>query len=59
MSCGDLAARKMSGEGPNQTLQTTALVHEAWLRLAGSDRQQWSGWSPGWLPGKASGGSLL
>lgn len=36
-----LAARKMSSEPPGQTLQATALVHEAWLRLAGSRQQQW------------------
>ena len=36
-----LAAAKMAHEAPGQTLQPTALVHEAWLRLAGSDRQQW------------------
>jgi RNA polymerase sigma factor (TIGR02999 family) len=30
-----LAAAKMSDESSNQTLQPTALVHEAWLRLAG------------------------
>jgi RNA polymerase sigma factor (TIGR02999 family) len=30
-----LAARKMAGELPGQTLQPTALVHEAWLRLGG------------------------
>ena len=34
-----LAARKMAREAPGQTLQPTALVHEAWLRLAGSDGQ--------------------
>jgi RNA polymerase sigma factor (TIGR02999 family) len=28
-----LAARKMAHEAPGQTLQPTALVHEAWLRL--------------------------
>jgi len=28
-----LAAAKMSGEPENQTLQPTALVHDAWLRL--------------------------
>jgi RNA polymerase sigma factor (TIGR02999 family) len=28
-----LAARKMAQEAPNHTLQATALVHEAWLRL--------------------------
>jgi RNA polymerase sigma factor (TIGR02999 family) len=38
-----LAAGKMARESPGQTLQPTALVHEAWLRLAGSDRQRWSG----------------
>jgi RNA polymerase sigma factor (TIGR02999 family) len=38
-----LAAHKMANERPGQTLQATALVHEAWLRVAGSDRQQWRG----------------
>src|SRR3954471_11863587 len=38
-----LAAAKMARESPGQTLQATALVHEAWLKLAGSDRQQWRG----------------
>ena len=38
-----LAASKMVREKPGQTLQATALVHEAWLRLAGSDQQQWRG----------------
>ena len=32
-----LAAHKMAAELPGQTLQPTALVHEAWLRLAGDD----------------------
>ena len=36
-----LAAYKMADEPPGQTLQPTALVHEAWLRLAGSERQCW------------------
>ena len=35
-----LAAAKMSREMPGQTLQPTALVHEAWLRLGG-DGQRW------------------
>src|SRR5215470_2832301 len=35
-----LAAHKMASEAPGQTLQPTALVHEAWLRLIGS-HQQW------------------
>src|SRR4029077_1363994 len=30
-----LAAHKMAQEAPGHTLQPTALVHEAWLRLAG------------------------
>ena len=34
-----LAAHKMSNEVPGQTLQPTALVHEAWLRLVGKDGQ--------------------
>ncbi len=38
-----LAAAKMAQEAPGQTLQATGLVHEAWLRLAGSQRQQWHG----------------
>ena len=38
-----LAAAKMAREAPGQTLQPTALVHEAWLRLAGSNRQRWRG----------------
>ena len=32
-----LAAQKLSHEKPGQTLQATALVHEAWLRLVGED----------------------
>ena len=32
-----LAVSKMAHEAPGQTLQATALVHEAWLRLAGED----------------------
>jgi RNA polymerase sigma factor (TIGR02999 family) len=31
-----LAAHKMAGERPGQTLQATALVHEAYLRLVGA-----------------------
>ena len=30
-----IAAHKMAGESSGHTLQATALVHEAWLRLAG------------------------
>jgi len=32
-----LAAAKMALESPGQTLQPTALVHEAWLRLSGEN----------------------
>ncbi len=39
------AARRLSQERPGQTLQATALVHEAWLRVAGKNDQLWN--SPG------------
>ena len=38
-----LAAAKMANESPNQTLQPTALVHEAWLRLTGNENVKWEG----------------
>jgi RNA polymerase sigma factor (TIGR02999 family) len=34
-----LAAHKMANEAPGHTLQPTALVHEAWLRLVGSEAE--------------------
>jgi RNA polymerase sigma factor (TIGR02999 family) len=39
-----LAAAKMAQEKPGQTLQATALVHEAWLRLVGpnDDAKAWN-----------------
>lgn len=37
-----LAAHKMANDAPGQTLQPTALVHEAWLQLAGNDEQRWN-----------------
>jgi len=37
-----LAAQKLSHEPPGQTLQATALVHEAYLRLVGEEPQNWS-----------------
>ena len=38
-----LAAQRMTQEQPGQTLQATALVHEAYLRLVGgAQAQQWS-----------------
>ncbi|MHC4228433.1 MAG: sigma-70 family RNA polymerase sigma factor [Planctomycetota bacterium] len=36
-----LAAQKMSQESPGQTLQATALVHEAYLRLVGAEVRNW------------------
>ena len=39
-----LAAAKLAHEKPGQTLQATALVHEAYVRLAGENRQEpWCG----------------
>jgi RNA polymerase sigma factor (TIGR02999 family) len=38
-----LAAYRMAGEAAGQTLQPTALVHEAWLRLAGEGKERWAG----------------
>ena len=38
-----LAAQRMSKEKPGQTLQATALVHEAYIRLVGAENQNWSG----------------
>jgi RNA polymerase sigma factor (TIGR02999 family) len=37
-----LAAAKMASEAPGQTLQATALVHEAWLRLTSDEKRQWN-----------------
>jgi RNA polymerase sigma factor (TIGR02999 family) len=37
-----LAAAKMALQLPGQTLQATALVHEAWLKLAGSQEKNWN-----------------
>ncbi|MBX3363643.1 MAG: sigma-70 family RNA polymerase sigma factor [Phycisphaeraceae bacterium] len=39
-----LARVRMNGESPDHTLQPTALVHEAYLRLVGTeDRKKWDG----------------
>jgi len=35
-----LAVCKMANEAPGQTLQPTALVHEAWLRLGGGEGER-------------------
>lgn len=37
-----LAAQKLSHEPPGQTLQATALVHEAYIRLVGDEPQGWN-----------------
>ena len=36
-----LAAARLAREWGSQTLQATALVHEAWLRLGGDDQPDW------------------
>jgi RNA polymerase sigma factor (TIGR02999 family) len=38
-----LAANKLKHEPPGQTLQATALVHEAWLRVQGDSKLIWDG----------------
>jgi RNA polymerase sigma factor (TIGR02999 family) len=38
-----LAAHRMANEAAGHTLQPTALVHEAWLRLVGNENQKWDG----------------
>lgn len=37
-----LAALKMAHEAPGQTLQPTALVHEAWRKLVGPGHDEWN-----------------
>jgi RNA polymerase sigma factor (TIGR02999 family) len=37
-----LAVAKMASEGQGQTLQATALVHEAWLRLSNDENRKWN-----------------
>ncbi|HTN03024.1 MAG TPA: ECF-type sigma factor [Planctomycetaceae bacterium] len=36
-----LAAARLAGDAPGHTLQATALVHEAWLRLVGDEAKHW------------------
>lgn len=38
-----LASARMANEAAGQTLQPTALVHEAWLRLVGDQNKKWDG----------------
>ena len=37
-----LATRKLPKGRPEQTIQATALVHEAWMRLGGDEAHQWN-----------------
>jgi RNA polymerase sigma factor (TIGR02999 family) len=37
-----LAAKRMAAEARGQTLQPTALVHEAWLRLTNDEKRHWN-----------------
>jgi len=39
-NCGRLAAQRLTHEAAGQTLEPTALVHEAYLRLVGNDADQ-------------------
>ncbi len=41
-NCASSPRHKMAQEAPGNTLQPTALVHEAWLRIAGSHHQHWN-----------------
>lgn len=37
-----LAAKRMASEKPGQTLQPTALVHDAWIQLSGGEERSWN-----------------
>jgi RNA polymerase sigma factor (TIGR02999 family) len=38
-----LAAHRLAGEHRQHTLQPTALVHEAWLKISGPEPREWNG----------------
>ena len=38
-----LAAHRLAGERQQHTLQPTALVHEAWLKISGDEQRAWNG----------------
>ncbi|RYD32816.1 MAG: sigma-70 family RNA polymerase sigma factor [Verrucomicrobiaceae bacterium] len=38
----NLARTRMSRMSPGQTLQATALVHEAWMKISGDEERSWS-----------------
>ena len=55
-----LAVKKLSQEQPGQTLQATALVHEAYIRLVGDESTGWDGPVISLLPQqRRCGGSSL
>lgn len=37
-----LAKKRMAKQAPGETLQATALVHEAWLKISGDEERSWS-----------------
>ena len=39
-----LATHRLAGERNDHTIQPTALVHEAWLKISGSGERDWNGW---------------
>ena len=49
-----LAAARMAHEAAGQTLQASALVHEAWLRLVGAPEQNYWSVLPGHQPASRS-----
>ncbi len=38
----NLAKKRMSKQVPGETLQATALVHEAWIKISGDEERSWS-----------------
>ena len=50
-----LAAAKLAHEQPGHTLDATALVHEAYLRLVGNQHFEHRDWVAGWLGGWVAG----
>jgi RNA polymerase sigma factor (TIGR02999 family) len=38
----NLARKRMSIQSPGETLQATALVHEAWIKISGDEERSWS-----------------
>jgi len=38
----NLARKRMSEQSPGETLQATALVHEAWIKISGNEERSWS-----------------